>query len=284
MPHSRRNTIKLKFISRFYICATLLTFILWGASIHYTENVFTDTNRPYQYPFEVSKALSKIQFNIFLIHKVMEDIEATKSAKDIKRVSLLVAHYESKLLSDFISISEHSLGNKDAVNKVHQLMNNWRKSRQRIFDLHAQRANADQLKHAQQKNNDRVSELQSKLTDIAKLSNGTTHELTDISITNLNKIEEIGLAFILFLLVTQLLLFITFKNNSIREKNRVLKALDWANELLNSSPDAMIITDKKGNIQQINITAEKLFGYSKAEFITLNISQLIPKRFINHQE
>jgi diguanylate cyclase (GGDEF)-like protein/PAS domain S-box-containing protein len=46
----------------------------------------------------------------------------------------------------------------------------------------------------------------------------------------------------------------------------------------------MIITTQNGNITQVNITAEKLFGYPRAEFIGLNISELMPKRFLHHQE
>ena len=102
--------------------------------------------------------------------------------------------------------------------------------------------------------------------------------------TSFQQIENTGFIFLFFLLVMQLLLFRMFKKDSIKEKNRVLKALDWSNQLLDSSPDAMIITTQNGNITQVNITAEKLFGYPRAEFIGLNISELMPKRFLHHQE
>ena len=46
----------------------------------------------------------------------------------------------------------------------------------------------------------------------------------------------------------------------------------------------MIIANINGDITQVNTTAKKLFGYSKDEFIALNISELMPKRFVNHQE
>jgi len=62
----------------------------------------------------------------------------------------------------------------------------------------------------------------------------------------------------------------------------VLEALSWSNKLLDSSPDAMIIANQNGDITQLNITAEKPFGYSIDEFIDLNISELMPKRFVNH--
>ncbi len=56
-------------------------------------------------------------------------------------------------------------------------------------------------------------------------------------------------------------------------------AEDQFRALLESAPDAMIITNPDGDIQLINAQTEKFFGYSHAELAGLPIEMLIPERF-----
>src|SRR5690606_34718557 len=50
--------------------------------------------------------------------------------------------------------------------------------------------------------------------------------------------------------------------------------------LLESAPDAMVITDEQGKINMINRQAEKLFGYSVQELIGEPMEKLIPDGFM----
>jgi PAS domain S-box-containing protein len=49
--------------------------------------------------------------------------------------------------------------------------------------------------------------------------------------------------------------------------------------LLESAPDAMVITDGNGKIQMVNAQAEKIFGYNRTEMINEDIELLIPQRY-----
>lgn len=51
--------------------------------------------------------------------------------------------------------------------------------------------------------------------------------------------------------------------------------------LLEAAPDATITVDGQGHINRINLQAEKLFGYQRAELIGRPIEMLIPERFRN---
>src|ERR1700686_2531316 len=52
-------------------------------------------------------------------------------------------------------------------------------------------------------------------------------------------------------------------------------------ELLESSPDAIVVTDQEGRITGTNAQLEKLFGYHRAELLGQLVEALIPERFRN---
>lgn len=47
--------------------------------------------------------------------------------------------------------------------------------------------------------------------------------------------------------------------------------------LLESAPDAMVVSDETGNIVLVNSQAETVFGYSREEFISNNVDMLVPE-------
>lgn len=52
--------------------------------------------------------------------------------------------------------------------------------------------------------------------------------------------------------------------------------------LVESAPDAVVITDKHGKIILVNAQTEKLFGYVRKELIGLPVETLIPQRYRGH--
>lgn len=65
-----------------------------------------------------------------------------------------------------------------------------------------------------------------------------------------------------------------------KETEQFLKASEEKfRGLLESAPDAMVISDKDGIIQLINSQTERIFGYTKEELIGQNVGILIPTKF-----
>ena len=271
-------------LSRFHTSTAILTLILWVASFHYIQDIVSDTDRLYQHPFKVSKASLNIQFQIQTINRIMNDLRYSKNNEQIATALVQVNKHENELLNEFSLVSQRYLGSKEVIDNIAQSILTWKEIREDIFNLYMQQSNNVGLKYAEQQSHKQVLKLQKEILIITEFANNKAKVLTESTKSNFSHIEKIGLVFFLFLLSMQLILFMMFKKNSIKEKDNVIKALEWSNQLFDSSPDAIIIADQNGNITQVNITAENMFGYDRAEFLGLNIKELMPKRFANHQE
>ncbi|MDP2889056.1 MAG: PAS domain S-box protein [Bacteroidota bacterium] len=66
-----------------------------------------------------------------------------------------------------------------------------------------------------------------------------------------------------------------FDNELLERKKSELKFIG----LLESAPDAMVITGSDGKILMINVQAERIFGYRRDEIIGKEVEILVPERF-----
>lgn len=57
------------------------------------------------------------------------------------------------------------------------------------------------------------------------------------------------------------------------------KALEELRQLLDTTPDALVVVDRAGAIVLINQQAERLFGYSREELLGSELERLLPERF-----
>ncbi|NCU05589.1 MAG: PAS domain S-box protein [Chitinophagaceae bacterium] len=90
----------------------------------------------------------------------------------------------------------------------------------------------------------------------------------------------------IILIILSLAWYITILLN---KRDKIRQMIEKKFELLlQSAPDAMIISNDKGVIELINNQTERLFGYTKEEMIGLNIEALVPqgvrKQHVHHRE
>lgn len=64
-----------------------------------------------------------------------------------------------------------------------------------------------------------------------------------------------------------------------REKEEVEGVKAIFETMFELSPDALIVVNREGNIVRLNVQAEKLFGYSRADLIGKNHDVLVPDRY-----
>lgn len=73
------------------------------------------------------------------------------------------------------------------------------------------------------------------------------------------------------------------KTIELQQANRELEKKEARfRSLVESAPDAVVITDNKGLIILVNAQTEKLFGYVRNELIGLPVETLIPNRYRGH--
>lgn len=68
---------------------------------------------------------------------------------------------------------------------------------------------------------------------------------------------------------------------SIRDVSEKVKLTQLFKNLLESAPDAMVIVNKQGVIELVNLQTEKMFGYDRSELIGQKVEILMPQRFGN---
>jgi diguanylate cyclase (GGDEF)-like protein/PAS domain S-box-containing protein len=54
--------------------------------------------------------------------------------------------------------------------------------------------------------------------------------------------------------------------------------------VIEATPNAMVMVDLEGNVVLVNSQTEKLFGYNRAELLSMRVEQLIPERFRSGHE
>ena len=110
------------------------------------------------------------------------------------------------------------------------------------------------------------------------ISDSTQYQSQNRSgIYNLEQLQIITLYLTLFLSIFSV--YVVFKGQkTINDKNHALsQAESFLHSAINSTPIALVITDKEGQIIMVNNKAEQVFGYTRPELMALNISELIPE-------
>lgn len=94
------------------------------------QAVRKQTENMYNHPVTVSRAVSKIELNIVLIHREMKDIALGKKLTDAQHI---VESLHIDTLSQFDILKQRFLGDQTEIKQLEQLFIDWRKIRQKVI-------------------------------------------------------------------------------------------------------------------------------------------------------
>lgn len=90
-----------------------------------------------------------------------------------------------------------------------------------------------------------------------------------------------GIALIPLILLTGGLV-LWFLRQLIIRTEETQKARLFLGDVLEATPDALLIIDEEGFIRRSNIQAERLLGYQRDELLSMKVEELIPERYRGH--
>ncbi|MDR3713067.1 MAG: PAS domain S-box protein [Puia sp.] len=71
---------------------------------------------------------------------------------------------------------------------------------------------------------------------------------------------------------------------SVEDRTEAMQLEDHYHQLLEISPDAIVLVGEKRKILEVNESAKKMFRYSREELVGKDIGKLIPERFRHHHK
>ncbi|MFC1747745.1 diguanylate cyclase domain-containing protein [Pseudomonadota bacterium] len=95
------------------------------------------------------------------------------------------------------------------------------------------------------------------------------------------KFMEKGGIIIPFILLTAGLM-VVFLRQVLHANRDAESALDYADQVLESTPDTLLVTSRDGRIVRANAEAVRLLGYCREELIKLRVEDLLPEAFRNY--
>lgn len=72
---------------------------------------------------------------------------------------------------------------------------------------------------------------------------------------------------------------IWFTGRITQTNNELSRATQYASDLFEAAPDAVLVINDEGKIVKANVQAEKLLGYQREEFTSLKVEDLVPASF-----
>jgi diguanylate cyclase (GGDEF)-like protein/PAS domain S-box-containing protein len=270
----------IKYFAAFGALALTLTFYIF---LLYSKIEITLYNSFGNYS-KVSQAARDIRIHTLSSHQSLVNFIYSIDEQSLDDIVIQNGHYDHEINQAFDLLDNIFWGENSAVDTIKQVYLDWLTVRERIIGLLLVKANRDLLPSLLEQNIQRVKVINMQLALLTTMADSKTPNISETSYNGSLKSVKIELAILVLLLSCLAAIFYTFQRRISKEKQAVLSALVWSNQLLDSSPDTMIISDRDGTISQVNKNAEGLFGYSKSEFADLNIAKLMPARFVNHHE
>lgn len=268
----------VKYFVAFLILALTCTFSIFllyskiEITLHHSSGIYS--------PF--SQATHDIRIHTLSSQQSLVGFIYDIDEQNLDQIIAQNAHHDDEVNQAFDLLDKTFWVDDSRIDTIKGVYLDWLSAREKTIGMLLLNEKQSVLHALIKQNTQKLTELNTQLEQLT--IDSQSHHFSEMPHNGSLKSLRVELAISVLLLCFLIAIFYTFQIRITKEKQAALNALVWSNQLLDSSPDAMIISGRDGNITQVNKNAEDLFGYSKSEFESLNIAKLMPKRFVNHHE
>lgn len=267
-----------RLLSSFSLIIAIFSFALF----YQIQNISVDAVNLYKHPFTVSNAANNINFHVISMQKYVKDVVLSDNNHELDHAIEQVNKHEALAIQEFDIIFKRYLGDVSQIQQAYNTLLQWRPIRQETIKLAKEGQHKAAFYNSQNQCARHIAKLNQEVALLINFAHIKAKELKQNAETE----RHYGNITLLIILITTLcIFFFVYRRLDARyivESKRAHKALKWSKEILNASPDPMLIINKTGDITLSNAKASLYFKYSKEEFKHLNIADLIPARFTNH--
>lgn len=246
----------MKYIVVFLILALACTFSIF---LLYTKSVIT-LNKSFNNYSRVAQAVSDIRKHTLLSQLSLVDLIYIPNKHGLENIASQNDHYDNQVNRAFDLLGKEFVGDKSRVDTVKRVYLDWLSVREQIIARIRLNEEKSLLLNQLQKNTQNIKKINKQLEFLTNTAESKANNITQTSYNGSLEYLRIELLILVLLASCLLIVFYTFQRYITNEKQAVSSQLAWSNKLLESSPDAMIISDRDGVISQVNKSAEDLFG------------------------
>ncbi len=268
----------------FAFASMILFMVVLGVyALFQIQQSHNDIDKLYKHPFVVSNAVREINTHIVSMHRHMKDVASAQSDHEMQGAIEQVNADEQQALRQFSLVLDRFLGEKTEIQEMQLFFINWKPIRDEVINLARTGYQPQALAITKGKGADYVIQMEAKMDSLIRFANNKASEFYQNSSSRVDRSEIvlISLMSVVLLLSVSIAVYVIRLQRKAQERDsRHLQQLAKSElkyrELLEASPDAVLIVDKKRRIQIVNSQAIKMFGYSSEELIGQAVELLIP--------
>jgi len=268
--------------------AAMIVFIFFTGAygINQVQQSQHNTMKLYLHPYTVSNAVRDIEINIVSMHRSMKEIAASPFDKHTQQVLENINRHEQQALQQFDIVLNRFLGDKSRISTARKTFVDWKVIREQVIAMAKDGHHAQALRITNGKSAAHVDLLNRMMEGFA--ADATQEGITFYAAAQQSSAQSL-LSFKLLLLVILLISISMFVFIFRLQKkahadtqcyiDHIKQSENKYRELLDASPDAVIIVNQDRIIQIVNAQAITLFGYAAEEMIGKPIELLVPKPY-----
>ncbi|MDX8402772.1 MAG: PAS domain S-box protein, partial [Mariprofundaceae bacterium] len=276
----------------FAFSCMILFMLLLGIYAHLQlQQAHRVTKDLYKHPFVVSNAVREINTHIISMHRSMKDVASAENDTDMQNAIDQVNAHEQQALIHFDKTLDRFLGDKTKIKTIRTFFINWKPIRDEVIELSKKGHQHEAQAITKGKGAEYVKQLEVMVASLIHFATNKADELYQDSESRMAESALIATTLMLIVVLLSLMIAISvvrFQREAQEKTKLHLEELEKSElkyrELLESSPDAVLIVDKNRCIQIVNSQASIMFGYATEELIGETIERLIPSRYAHQHQ